>query len=137
MCIRDRILTLGLASKNYHYQSILSVFLFKTVLDRLERVIDKSETCSKINCRLFYVIFVVTQINNQVVQNSHLILFQDDRFCTWLSSVVGGVVLGFIHLSHNNYCKAHWQKCNNNLFDFFLLLINQNKTPISVRHWKV
>ena len=49
-----------------------------------------------------------------------------------ISSVVGGVVLGFIHLSHNNYCKAHLQKCNNN--DFFLLLINQNKTPISVRH---
>ena len=39
-------------------------------------MIDKSEMCSKINCRL-YVIFVVTQINNQVVQNSHLILFQD------------------------------------------------------------
>ena len=125
---------MGLASKNYHYQSILSVFLFKTVHDRLERVIDKSETCSKIKCRLFYVIFVVTQLNDQVVQNSHLILFQDNRFCTWLSSVVGVVVLGFIHLSHNNNnCKAHLQK-RNIIMIFFLSLINQNKTPISVRH---
>ena len=38
--------------------------------------------------------------NNDVVQNSHLMLIQDNRFCAWLLSVVGVVVLGFIHLSH-------------------------------------